>query len=195
MAPILTPAPLVAFPLGDLPFEELIGIDVDWLVDGPFEDSHGDEKLDEDVAAIPLLEIPVIDISSDTSLHFFSDSFESVTSSALQAVGLQRYATDSDEETAMSVAPIPPHDLEPDFVPIDQPDVAHADPEPLPDHDPIPIGIHDITPLIPDPVPAPIDPPTIEPFASPFAHAPANVAPFHLMESDVHRVDLPIGPL
>ncbi|KAJ0627298.1 hypothetical protein HanPSC8_Chr01g0025921 [Helianthus annuus] len=96
----------------------------------------------------------------------------------------------------MSAAPSPPHDpeldLELDFVPDDQPDVAPADPEPLPDHDTIPFGIPDIAPLIPDPVPAPIDPPVIEPFVPPPAPAPADVAPFHPVESDVHRVDLPI---
>ncbi|XP_022023990.1 vegetative cell wall protein gp1-like [Helianthus annuus] len=96
----------------------------------------------------------------------------------------------------MSAAPSPPHDpepgLEPDFVPADQPDVAPADPEPLLDHDPIPFGIPDIAPLIPDPVPAPVDPPVVEPLIPPPAPAPADVAPFHPVESDVHRDDLPI---
>ncbi|XP_022025080.1 protein TonB-like [Helianthus annuus] len=102
----------------------------------------------------------------------------------------------------MSAAPSPPHDfeldLELDFVPDDQPDAAPADPKsilapaPLPDHEPIPFGILDIAPLIPDPVPAHVDPPVIEPlFPSP-APAPADVAPFHPVESDVHRIDLPI---
>ncbi|KAM0044842.1 hypothetical protein Hdeb2414_s0010g00357981 [Helianthus debilis subsp. tardiflorus] len=156
----------------------------------------GDGEIDKDVVAIPPPEIPVIELSSDSSLHSVSDSFESVTSSALQAVGLRRYATDSDDDTAMSAAPSPPHDLEPglepDFVPADQPDVAPADPEPMPDHDPIPFGITDIAPLIPDPVPAPIDPPVIEPLIPPHAPAPADVSPFPPVESDVHRVDLPI---
>ncbi|XP_021994289.1 SH3 domain-containing protein C23A1.17-like [Helianthus annuus] len=96
----------------------------------------------------------------------------------------------------MSAAPSPPHDfeldLELDFVPIDQPDVAPADPEPLPDHDSILFGTPDIAPLIPDPVPAPVDPPIVETLIPPPALAPAEVAPFHPVESDVHRVDLPI---
>ncbi|XP_022035941.1 proline-, glutamic acid- and leucine-rich protein 1-like [Helianthus annuus] len=62
--------------------------------------------------------------------------------------------------------------------------------EPLPAHDLVPFGIRDIAPLIPDPVPAPIDPPVIDPLIPP--PAPADVAPFHPVESDVHRVDLPI---
>ncbi|XP_021971284.1 SH3 domain-containing protein C23A1.17-like [Helianthus annuus] len=102
----------------------------------------------------------------------------------------------------MSAAQSPPHDfepgLEPDFVPADQPVDAPADPEPipapelLPDLDPIPFGLPDIAPLIPDPVPAPADPPIIEPVTPPLAPTPANVAPFHPVESNVHRVDLPI---
>ncbi|MFS7896697.1 hypothetical protein Hanom_Chr15g01348161 [Helianthus anomalus] len=46
--PILTPIPLVALPLEDLPSHDLIDIDVDLFVDGPFDDCHGDEKLDDD---------------------------------------------------------------------------------------------------------------------------------------------------
>ncbi|XP_021991754.1 pistil-specific extensin-like protein [Helianthus annuus] len=156
----------------------------------------GDGKIDEDVIAVPPPEIPVIEISSDSSLHSVSDSFESVTSSALQAVGLQRYATDSDDDTAMSAAPSPPHDPEPgpepDLVPINQPNVAPADPEPIPDPDHVPFGLPDITTLIPDPAPAPVDPPVVEPFIPP--PAPADVAPLPPVESDVHRTHLPIVP-
>ncbi|KAJ0786232.1 hypothetical protein HanOQP8_Chr02g0052981 [Helianthus annuus] len=176
-----------------MPFDNLIDIDVDWLADGPLADDHDDGGL----VAIPLFEIPVIEISSDSSVHSVLDSFESVTSTTLQAVGLRHYATDSDNDVAMSTASSPPHDfdpgLEPDFVPVDQPDVAPAYPEPLPDHDPIPFGIPDIAPPIPDPIPAPIDPPVVEPFVHPPAPTPADVAPSHSVESDVHRVDLPTG--
>ncbi|XP_021990965.1 autism susceptibility gene 2 protein homolog [Helianthus annuus] len=202
VAPILAHVPLMVIPPEDWLFDDLFDDDFDLCVDGPPDDAHGDGELDEDVVASPLPEIPVIEISSDSSLHYVSDSFESVTSSALQAVGLRRYATDSDDDAAMSAAPPPPHELEPglepDFVPVDQPDVAPADPEPipnpepLPDHDPIPFGIPDIAPLIPDRVPAPVDPPVIKPFIPPLARAPADVAPFLPVESDVHRVDLPI---
>ncbi|KAM0035710.1 hypothetical protein Hdeb2414_s0015g00449681 [Helianthus debilis subsp. tardiflorus] len=55
VAQILTPVPLVVIPLEDLPFDDLIDIDVDWFVNGPSDDAHGDEKLDEDVVAIHLL--------------------------------------------------------------------------------------------------------------------------------------------
>ncbi|KAF5768545.1 hypothetical protein HanRHA438_Chr14g0648211 [Helianthus annuus] len=168
----------MVIPLEDIPFDDLVDIDVELFVDGPCDDAHGDEELDEDVVAIPLFEVPV-------------------------AIGLRRYATDSDDNTAISVALSPPHDLEPrlepDFVPDDQPIDAPADPElrpapePLPDHDPIPFGLPDIAPLIPDPVPAPADPPVTDPDTPPLAHAPAEVARFHSMESDDHRVELPIA--
>ncbi|XP_022036122.1 leucine-rich repeat extensin-like protein 3 [Helianthus annuus] len=96
----------------------------------------------------------------------------------------------------MSAAPSPPHDpepgSEPDFVPVDQPDVVPADPEPMPDHDPIPFGLPDIAPLIPDPVLPPLDPPVVEPLIPPPAPAPVDVAPSPPVESDVHRVDIPI---
>ncbi|MFS7926182.1 hypothetical protein Hanom_Chr04g00293961 [Helianthus anomalus] len=75
--------------------------------------------LDENVVAIPLLEIHVIELSSDTSLHSVSDSFEYVTYAALQTTGLQLFATDSDGNTIMSATlspardPSPPHDPEP----------------------------------------------------------------------------------
>ncbi|KAJ0722688.1 hypothetical protein HanOQP8_Chr08g0289501 [Helianthus annuus] len=101
----------------------------------------------------------------------------------------------------MSATPIPPHDLEPDFIPDGQSDDTPTDPEsmpvpePLPDHDPISFGILDIAPLIPDPVPAPVDPPVTETFIPPVAPAPTDVARFHSVESDLHRVDLPIDLL
>ncbi|XP_022007616.1 wiskott-Aldrich syndrome protein family member 1-like [Helianthus annuus] len=194
VAPILTPVPLVVIPPEDWPFDDLFDDDVDLFVDGPPDDAHGDGEIDEDVVAIPPLENPVIELSSDSSLHCVSDSFESVTSSALQAVGLRRYATDSDDDTVMSAAPSPPHDPEPgpepDLALVDQPDVAPADPEPIPDHDPIPFGLLDVAPHIPDPIPAPVDPPVVEPFVPP--PAPTDVAPLPPVESDVHRVDLPI---
>ncbi|XP_021991236.1 vegetative cell wall protein gp1-like [Helianthus annuus] len=102
----------------------------------------------------------------------------------------------------MSAAPSPPHDFEPglkpDYVPVNQPVDAPADPEPipapkpLPDHDPIPFSLPDIAPLILDPAPAPADPPVIEPVTPPLAPAPTGLAPFHPVESDVHRVELPM---
>ncbi|MFS7962504.1 hypothetical protein Hanom_Chr08g00727381 [Helianthus anomalus] len=43
----------------------------------------GDGEIDEDVVAVPPPEIPVVEISSDPSLHSVSDCFESVTSSTM----------------------------------------------------------------------------------------------------------------
>ncbi|XP_022030714.1 BCL-6 corepressor-like protein 1 [Helianthus annuus] len=162
VALILAPVPLMVILPEDWPFDDLFDNDFALFVDGPPDDAHGDGELNEDVVDIPLLGIPVIEISSDSSLHSVSDSFESVTSSALQPVNA-------------------PADPEP--IPA---------PEPLPDLDPIPFGLPDIAPLIPDPVPAPVDPPVIEPVTPPLTPAPADVAPFHPVESDVHRLDLPI---
>ncbi|MFS7935971.1 hypothetical protein Hanom_Chr05g00409851 [Helianthus anomalus] len=99
------------------------------------------------VLDVPPPVIPVIELSSDSSLHSVSVPFESMTSSALRATGLQLHATDSDDDTAMSAAPLSPardptplhvleRILEPDSVPFGQPDIA---------------------PLIPEPIPAPLD--------------------------------------
>ncbi|XP_021990971.1 cell surface glycoprotein 1-like [Helianthus annuus] len=165
VVPILAPLPLVAFPLEDLPFDVRDGVPTD------------------DVIVVPLIEIPIVEVSSD---HSGPDSFESVSSTTLHALGLQRYPTDSDSDTALSVAPVIPHDFdhddepghEIDFVPDDQPFDVPADPEqalahepmpapepipapnPLPDHDhePVPVGIPVVAPLVPDPIPAPTDP-------------------------------------
>ncbi|XP_022030659.1 soluble scavenger receptor cysteine-rich domain-containing protein SSC5D-like [Helianthus annuus] len=136
------------------------------------------------LAAFPLEDLPFDDLSDDDVDHFIDDSFESESSTTLHALGLQRYPTDSDTDTALSVAPVPPHDfdhdVEPgheiDFVPDDQPIDAPADPEhvpapepilapepipapePLPNFDLVPFSIPDVAPLIPDPIPTPADP-------------------------------------
>ncbi|KAM0051577.1 hypothetical protein Hdeb2414_s0007g00238161 [Helianthus debilis subsp. tardiflorus] len=88
MAPILDPVPLLVIPPEDWAFNDLFEDDFDLFVDGPQNDAQGDGELDEDVVAISLLGIPVIEISSDSSLHSAPDSFESVSSSSLQVVGL-----------------------------------------------------------------------------------------------------------
>ncbi|XP_021996181.1 cell surface glycoprotein 1-like [Helianthus annuus] len=185
VVPILAPLPLAAFPLEDLPFDDLSDDDVDLFIDGPPDAAQGDGVPAEDVVVVPFFENPIIEDPSD---HSVPDSFESVSSSTLHAVGLQRYPTDSDTDTALSAAPTPPHDfefdLELDFDPNDQPVDAPADPkmlpadpepipadpelvpapepipapDPLPDHDPVPFGMPDVAPLIPDPIPAPADP-------------------------------------
>ncbi|XP_035840235.1 RNA-binding protein 12-like [Helianthus annuus] len=166
---------LVVIPPEAWPIDDLFKGDVNLYVDGRPVDAQGDGEIDEDVVAVPPPVVPVMEISSDTSLHPVSDSFESVTSSALQVAGLQLFATDFANDTAMSVAlslardPTPPHDL-----------------EPTPELAPVPF---DIAPLIPDPAPAPVDPPFVEPFIP--APAPADVAPLPPIESDVHRTNLP----
>ncbi|MFS7945949.1 hypothetical protein Hanom_Chr06g00530231 [Helianthus anomalus] len=153
--------------------------DVD-LFDAPPDDAQGDGVVAEEAIVVPLVGIPIIEISSD---HSVPVSFESVSSSALQAVDLRRYVTDTDNNTAMSVAPIPPRDVEPglelDFIPIDQPVDAPANPEPmlapkpLPDFDPIPFGTPDIAPLILDPIPAPANPAAFASQVDPVTLSPA----------------------
>ncbi|KAJ0786275.1 hypothetical protein HanOQP8_Chr02g0053471 [Helianthus annuus] len=83
MTPVLAPVPLGVIPPEDWPFHDLFDDDIDLFIDYPPDDAHGDGELDEDVVTILLLEIPVIELSSNTSLHSVSDSFESVTSSAV----------------------------------------------------------------------------------------------------------------
>ncbi|MFS7929577.1 hypothetical protein Hanom_Chr04g00334131 [Helianthus anomalus] len=131
VAPILDVVTLVVIPPDDWPFDDLFDDDVDLFVDGPPANAQGDKEIDDDVVVVPPPAIPVIELSFDSSLHSASDSFESVTSSALRAVGLQLYATDYDDDTAMSAAPspsrvpTPPHDPEPTpelaFVPFGHP--------------------------------------------------------------------------
>ncbi|MFS8002466.1 hypothetical protein Hanom_Chr13g01202391 [Helianthus anomalus] len=86
VAPIVAPVRLMVIPLQDWPFDDHFEDDFDLFVDGPPDDAHGDGELDEDIVAIPLLGIPVIEICSDSSLHYVPDSFESVSSSALQEI-------------------------------------------------------------------------------------------------------------
>ncbi|MFS7899527.1 hypothetical protein Hanom_Chr13g01206081 [Helianthus anomalus] len=147
VAPILDVAPLMVIPLEDWPFDDLFGDDVDLFLDGPPADVQGDGEVEDNVAIldVPPPVIPVVELSSDSSLRSVSDSFESVTSSALQVVGLQLYANDSDDGTVMSIAPLSP---------ARDPTPPH-DPETVPEPDPVPFGQHDIAPLIPDPIPAP----------------------------------------
>ncbi|MFS7929446.1 hypothetical protein Hanom_Chr04g00332641 [Helianthus anomalus] len=81
----------------------------------------------------------------------FEDSFESVTSSALHAVGLRLYAIDDDD--AMSAA---------SSSPIRAPTPPHV-PDHVPDPDLVPFGLPFVAPLIPDPVSAPLDLPSVVP--------------------------------
>ncbi|MFS7987438.1 hypothetical protein Hanom_Chr11g01022691 [Helianthus anomalus] len=154
VAPIPDAVPLVVIPPEDWTFDDLFGDDVGLFVDGPPADAQDNGEIDDDVVVVPPHAIPVIELSSKSSLHSVLDSFESVSSSALQAAGLQLYATDSDDDTAMSAAPVsparvptPPHDPEPDLEP-----------------DPVPFSQPDIAPLILDPIPAPPELPHVDPF-------------------------------
>ncbi|XP_022032464.1 SH3 domain-containing protein C23A1.17-like [Helianthus annuus] len=135
LVPIPVPFPLAAFPLEDLPLDAMSDDDVDFFNEGPPEGAQDDglpvdddvvvplfeipvdddvaiplvEIPDIDVIAVPLIEVPVLEILSD---HYGPNSFESVSSTTLHALGLQRYPTDSDSDTAMSAAPVPPQDFE-----------------------------------------------------------------------------------
>ncbi|KAJ0847685.1 hypothetical protein HanPSC8_Chr13g0548111 [Helianthus annuus] len=89
VAPILDAVPLVVIPHGDWPFDDLFDDDVELFLDGPPADAQGDGEVDDVVMLdVPPPFVPVIEISSNSSLHLVADSFESVTSSALRAAGL-----------------------------------------------------------------------------------------------------------
>ncbi|KAJ0751775.1 hypothetical protein HanPI659440_Chr09g0316691 [Helianthus annuus] len=135
---IPAPLPLAAVPLEDLPLDAMSDDDIDLLIEGPPEDAqNGGAPVDDaivvppaeipvdddvvipldeipvgDVVAVPHEEIPVVEAPSD---HSGPDSYESVYSSTLHALGLQRYTTDSDPYTAMSAALVGPHDDDHDF--------------------------------------------------------------------------------
>ncbi|KAM0057856.1 hypothetical protein Hdeb2414_s0005g00163361 [Helianthus debilis subsp. tardiflorus] len=181
VALILDPVPLLVIPPEDWPFDDLFDNDVDFFLDGPPDDALGDGEVDDVVVLdVPPHVIPVVEISSNSSLHSVSDSFESVTSSALQAAGQQLYATNSDDDTAMYAAPLSPAQV---------PTPPHV-PEPVPKPDPFTFGLPDIAPLIHEPIPAHLDLPLIDPFIPP--PPPTDVAPPPPFVSDAHRTDLPI---
>ncbi|XP_022040885.1 proline-rich protein 36-like [Helianthus annuus] len=128
------------------------------------------------------VEAPVEEALSDPS---GPDSFESVASAFLHAQGMQHYSSNSDSDTTMSVAPLVPHDVDPDpeveFVLAEPVPVG---PEPIIAHDPIDVPA--IAPL-PDPLPEPdhVDIPVLAP---PIVDAPVVVPPV----SDVPIVDAPL---
>ncbi|MFS7906404.1 hypothetical protein Hanom_Chr01g00058791 [Helianthus anomalus] len=62
------------------------------------------ERVDIAMLDVATPVVSVIDISSNSDLESDADSFESETSSALQAAGLEAYATDDDDDV-VSVAP------------------------------------------------------------------------------------------
>ncbi|KAJ0735506.1 hypothetical protein HanPI659440_Chr11g0432881 [Helianthus annuus] len=153
-----------------------------------------------DVIVVLLVEVPVDEVSSD---HSGPDSFESVSSTTLHALGLQRYPTDSDSDTAMSAAPVSPqdfefddgfdpvflHDFDPEheieFVPDDQPFEAPVDPDVDPEHEVDFIPDDQLFDVPADLELAPADPePMIAPEPMP-AHDP-------LPEHDPAPVDIPV---
>ncbi|KAF5817931.1 hypothetical protein HanXRQr2_Chr02g0058801 [Helianthus annuus] len=108
---LVEPVPIDTVPLAavtpkDWPFDDLLDNDLDIFVgDHPVGDQGDGEVDDVAILDIPSPVISVIDISSDSDLHSVADSFESVTSSALHVAGVRAYATDLDDEDAMSAAP------------------------------------------------------------------------------------------
>ncbi|KAF5782437.1 hypothetical protein HanRHA438_Chr11g0508471 [Helianthus annuus] len=180
VVPILDVVPLFAVPHEDLPFDDL---DVNYFDiftgDHPVGD-QGDGVLDDVIVLdIPSPVVSIIDISSNSSMHSVADSFESVTSLALQAKGLRLYATDLDDEDTMSTTPSSP--------------VRAPTPPPVPDHvhDPVPgpFDIPLIAPLVPEPISAPFGLPPISPVV-PQPPPTVDVPPPFV--SDEHRTDLPI---
>ncbi|KAM0042074.1 hypothetical protein Hdeb2414_s0011g00373841 [Helianthus debilis subsp. tardiflorus] len=143
VAPILDVVPLVAVPPEDWPFDNLDVDDFDLFAgDHPVGDQGDDVVDDVLVLSIPSPAVSIIDISSDSSIHSVADSFESVTSSALRAAGLRLYATNLDDEDAMSATPsslvrvvpdhVPDYLPEPISAPLDLPPVAPVVPQPPP---------------------------------------------------------------
>ncbi|KAJ0948749.1 hypothetical protein HanRHA438_Chr01g0031161 [Helianthus annuus] len=198
--------PLPAVPLEDLPHDEFADDDIDLFIEGlPEGDQDGVALMDADVPLadpvvdpiVPLAEIPadvhivdpVVPVGApieEAPFDLFGPySFESVASASLHAQGVQLYSSDSDSDMAMSVAPLVPHDVDPDpkveFLP-DEP--ALVGPEPVVAHDPIdaPAVAH-----LPDPLPEP-DHVAISDVAPPVIVAPAVVPPI----PDVPVIDAPI---
>ncbi|XP_022024853.1 zinc finger protein jing homolog [Helianthus annuus] len=148
----------VAIPLADIPVNDDVVIP---LIEIPVAN----------IIVVPLVEIPAVEISSD---HSGPDSFESVSSATLHPRGMQHYPTNTDSDTAMSAAPIFPHDFDPDheieFVPYEQPfeapiipddqlfhipaDLEYAPADPEPEIAPEPTLAHD---PLPEHDPVPVD--------------------------------------
>ncbi|KAM0041228.1 hypothetical protein Hdeb2414_s0011g00363861 [Helianthus debilis subsp. tardiflorus] len=161
VAPILDAVSPVAIPVEDWPFDDLPDDNFDINVGDHPVDDQGDGEVDDVVVLdVPSPVVPVIDISSDSDVHAVADSFESVTSSALQAAGLRLYANDLDDDDAMSVTPSSP--------------IRAPTPPPVPYH-------------VPDPLPVPFGLPPIAPLVT---QPPPTVAVPPPFVSDEHRTDL-----
>ncbi|KAJ0902820.1 hypothetical protein HanPSC8_Chr08g0341641 [Helianthus annuus] len=165
VAPILDVVPLVTIPPENWPFDDLLDDDFDIFAGDHPAGEQGDGEVDDVIVLdVPSSVVPVIDISSDSSIHSITDSFESVTSSALQAAGLRLYATNDND--AMSVAPSSP--------------ARAPTPPPVPDH---------VPDHVPEPISAPFDLPPIAPVV-PQPPPTIDVPPPFV--SNEHRTDLPI---
>ncbi|XP_035837065.1 calphotin-like [Helianthus annuus] len=200
------PLPLAAVPVEDLPHDEVTDDDIDLFIEGPLEgDQDGVALMDDDVPptdvpiddhVVPLVEIPAVVPIADPVVPvkapmeeapfdpFGPYSFESVASTSLHALGVQHYSSDSDSDMAMYVAPLVPHDIDPEpeveFVPVEP---APVGPEPVIAHDPIDVPV---VPTFPDPLPEPdrVDPPVMAPHV---VDAPVIIPPV----SDVPIDDAP----
>ncbi|XP_022009129.1 calphotin-like [Helianthus annuus] len=92
---IPAPVPLAAFPMADVPLDVVSDDDINLFIEGPPEEDHeGGAPIADDVAI-----------------------YLSVSSSTLHAIGLRRYPTESDSDTALSAVPGSPHefDFDPEF--------------------------------------------------------------------------------
>ncbi|KAF5759358.1 hypothetical protein HanXRQr2_Chr16g0740291 [Helianthus annuus] len=183
VAPIpIDVVPLAAVPPEDWPFDDLLDDDFDIFAGDHPACEQGDGEVDDVIVLdVPSLMVSVIYISSDSSIHSVADSFESVTSSALQAARLRLYATYDDD--AMSVAPSSPVRAPtpppvPDYVP-----------DHVPDPDLVPFDIPLIAPLVPEPISAPLD---LPPIALDIPQPPLTIDVPPPFVSYEHLTDLPI---
>ncbi|KAF5759772.1 hypothetical protein HanXRQr2_Chr16g0745381 [Helianthus annuus] len=183
------PLPLAVVPLEDLPHDEFADDDIDLFIEGPPQGNQdGVALMDDDVppADVPINDqvFPLVEIPADVPIAdpvvpveapmeeapfdpFGPYSFESVASASLHAQGVQHYSSDSDSDIAMSVAPLVPHDVDPD------PEPDHIN---IPDVAPPAIEAPVVVPPVPD-VPV-IDAPIVAPIVPVSAPVHADHAPF-----------------
>ncbi|XP_022003792.1 uncharacterized protein LOC110901261 [Helianthus annuus] len=184
------PFPLAAVPVEDLPHDEFADDDIDLFIEGPPEgDQDGVALMDDDFLptdvpvddhVVPMVEVPADVLVADPVVPVEApveealsdpsdpDSFESVASGSLHTQGVQYYSFDSDSDMAMSVAPLVPHDVDPD------PEVEFVPTEPA------------LVVLAPPIVDAPVVVPPVSDV--PIVDAPVIVPPI----SDVPFVDAPL---
>ncbi|XP_035840258.1 calphotin-like [Helianthus annuus] len=171
LAEIPAPIPLAAFPGKDLPLDVVSDDDVDLFEGLPEDDHEGGAPIADDVA-LPLVEIPDMEVHFDSSV---SDSFELVASS-IPPLGfgfIPRIDDDEDIEMEGEFDPVFPfdHDLdqEDELVLEEQPaeaPPAPVDPEPdiVPEHVLALDPVHEDAPVFVPPVidALAIPPPVVE---------------------------------